>query len=144
MVGSLGLGFANRAIVTTQISQIPSFRCSFLEIVADPPRLGFPSAFQARLCFPSALDQRPPARYISTYSSSHFNSSKLEVIMESDLQFISPRPRNSRACDKCRSRKSRCLPDKKSSGREPCRRYPSHRKSMINPVNYAKQEIQVC
>ncbi|RAK98745.1 Zn(II)2Cys6 transcription factor domain-containing protein [Aspergillus ibericus CBS 121593] len=42
--------------------------------------------------------------------------------MAEDWEFVCPRPRSSRACDPCRSRKIRCIPSEKTSGTDACRR----------------------
>ncbi|KAL4948808.1 hypothetical protein BDW69DRAFT_86737 [Aspergillus filifer] len=42
--------------------------------------------------------------------------------MDTDPAFICPRPRNPRACDKCRARKIRCLPADKRAEEGACRR----------------------
>ncbi|KAL4871181.1 hypothetical protein BDV12DRAFT_31932 [Aspergillus spectabilis] len=42
--------------------------------------------------------------------------------MEPEIEFVCPRPRNTRACDKCRARKIRCLPGKRPSEVDTCQR----------------------
>ncbi|KAL4876295.1 hypothetical protein BJY04DRAFT_200223 [Aspergillus karnatakaensis] len=43
--------------------------------------------------------------------------------MGTETEFVCPRPRNTRACDKCRARKTRCLPQKKPSEAAACQRF---------------------
>ncbi|OOF98708.1 hypothetical protein ASPCADRAFT_394114 [Aspergillus carbonarius ITEM 5010] len=42
--------------------------------------------------------------------------------MADDYKFLCPRPRSSRACDPCRTRKIRCIPKEKGGGIDACRR----------------------
>ncbi|OJJ73317.1 hypothetical protein ASPBRDRAFT_40982 [Aspergillus brasiliensis CBS 101740] len=42
--------------------------------------------------------------------------------MADDYKFICPRPRTFKACDQCRTRKIRCIPNEKGSGIDACRR----------------------
>ncbi|CAK96740.1 uncharacterized protein An08g09620 [Aspergillus niger] len=42
--------------------------------------------------------------------------------MADSYKFICPRPRTSKACDPCRTRKIRCIPNEKGSGTDACRR----------------------
>ncbi|KAL7662014.1 hypothetical protein ACMYSQ_001374 [Aspergillus niger] len=43
-------------------------------------------------------------------------------MMADSYKFICPRPRTSKACDPCRTRKIRCIPNEKGSGTDACRR----------------------
>ncbi|PYI03551.1 hypothetical protein BO78DRAFT_463234 [Aspergillus sclerotiicarbonarius CBS 121057] len=42
--------------------------------------------------------------------------------MADDYKFVCPRPRSSKACDPCRTRKIRCIPSEKTGGIDACRR----------------------
>ncbi|RAH55763.1 hypothetical protein BO85DRAFT_470105 [Aspergillus piperis CBS 112811] len=42
--------------------------------------------------------------------------------MADDYKFMCPRPRSSKACDACRTRKIRCIPNEKGGGIDACRR----------------------